>query len=193
MPQTNLQPHLYGMRGTLSAQLAAERLDRAARAIASPVTTRRGLAARLNYLTRHRGGHQALRDAGVTVTPRTLRNWQRGTTSPSPANRQRIDDAYLRLRRKNLAPTLARRLNNDGRGTRVELYPHDQTAVDAPRRRGNVTGHRTVNCRHWEHIAAAWADQDPTALKDAWQDAVLEEVGSDWGAYEYSTAVGFPL
>ncbi|WP_037569925.1 hypothetical protein [Phaeacidiphilus oryzae] len=191
MPYNNLQPHLYGMRGEPGWRLAGRRLDEIAHGIASPVTSRRGLTARLNYLARHKGGDQALRAAGVTVTARTLRRWQTGKAGPSRANRDRVDAAYLALRRRNVAEYLIRRLNNRGRGTRVEIHPHDQSQVQGARRRGNVTTHRSVNVRHWEGIVESWAEGDEAELAAEWQDAVLEDLGSDWGGYEYCSGIGF--
>src|ERR1051325_6611128 len=70
--------------------------------IKSPVDTRRGLKARMRYLTTTKGGPQALADAGIHATPTTIRAWTRGTQRPRPANLEAIDTAYWNLRAHNV-------------------------------------------------------------------------------------------
>lgn len=43
--------------------------------IATPVTQRRGMMARLHYLMRSGHAKAAAREAGLTVTNRTLKRW----------------------------------------------------------------------------------------------------------------------
>jgi hypothetical protein len=185
------RPHILGMDGRPGWEWAAKRLDELARHIASPLTSRRGWMARVHYLLSHRGGELALRQAGVTVTQRTLKRWQAGRQVPRPGNLERIEAAYTGLRRRNVAASLIRRLNRGGRGTAVEIFPHDQSGVAQPHRRWNVATYRRVNVRHWEDIVESWAEQDEMALRGAWEDAVLDEIGSDWGGYEFCNGVGF--
>ncbi len=45
------------------------------------------------------------------------------------------------------------RLNREGRGTRVEIHPLDQSQVPRPLQR--VVGYRTMNVRRWDGIAAS--------------------------------------
>ncbi|MYS83505.1 hypothetical protein [Embleya scabrispora] len=191
MPYRSLEPGKYGMRGTRASALAAERLDELADGITSPVDTERGLAARLRYLTASRAGYAAMDAAGITVTSRTLAAWLAEEQFPTRANLRRIEAAYRDLRRRNVARSLIRRLNNNGRGTRVELHPHDQSGVREPHRRAGVAAHRSVNVRRWDAIVRAWAAGDEPTLDDLWTDEVLADLGSDWGGYEYATAVGF--
>jgi hypothetical protein len=179
------------MDGDRSADLAARRLDDLAEFFTSPVDSERGLAARLRYLTGSPAGYQAMSAAGIEATQRTLIAWLAEQRTPSRANLGRIETAYRALRRRNVSAHLTQRLNNGGRGTRVEIHPHSQAGVQPPRRRGNVSQHRSVNVRHWEGIVGAWADGDPRELAGEWQDAALEELGSDWGGYEYASGVGF--
>ncbi|RII13367.1 hypothetical protein DSC45_23745 [Streptomyces sp. YIM 130001] len=47
--------------------------------------------ARLNYLTRTDHARTAARDAGLTVTDRTLKAWLDGKRSPSKKNLARIE------------------------------------------------------------------------------------------------------
>ncbi|GAA1436126.1 hypothetical protein GCM10009601_63070 [Streptomyces thermospinosisporus] len=177
----------YGAQGERGSQAAARVLDSLSGGIASPVTTRRGLSARLRYLTRSKAGHQAMREAGITVTPRTLKAWLAGKQRPNKANLAKIDTAYWALRRKNVAKYLLRRLNANG-GTRVEIHPVDQSHVPIPRQR--ILEYRRLNIRHWDAIVDAWMRGDAQALDDAWIDQMVN-LGSQWGKYEYVTSVGF--
>lgn len=194
MPERTLDFGLYGAQGTRSAQLAGEVLDRLALegGIRSPVTTRRGLYARLNYLTNSAAGYQAMREAGITVTRGTLRRWLRHRQTPTPDNLARIDAAYRGYRRRNVARHLLARLNARG-GTRVEIQPLDQSAVADPRRRiieTDAAGFRRLRIRRWDGIVDAWVAGDDEALADAWE-GWLTDLGSQWGQYEYVTSVGF--
>ncbi|MFI6979217.1 transcriptional regulator [Embleya sp. NPDC050154] len=191
MPYRSLEPGKYGMRGMRASALAAERLDELADGVSSPVDTERGLAARLRYLTASRAGYEAMETAGIAVTPRTLAAWLAEDQTPNRANLRRIDAAYRDLRRRNVARSLTRRLNNGGRGTRVELHPHDQSGVREPHRRAGVAGHRSVNVRRWDAIVRAWAAGDERMLDELWTDEVLADLGSDWGGFEFASGVGF--
>ncbi|MET8978959.1 transcriptional regulator [Streptomyces sp. NPDC004539] len=177
----------YGAHGERGSEAAARVLDSLAGGITSPVTTPRGLAARLRYLTRSPAGHRAMQDAGITVTPRTLKAWLDGKQRPNNKNLTKIDTAYRTLRRHNVARYLLHRLNSGG-GTRVEIHPLDQTHVPSPHRR--VLEHRRLNIRHWDAIIHAWSRNNPQALDDAWIDQITD-LGSQWGKYEYVTSVGF--
>ncbi|MGW0761980.1 transcriptional regulator [Streptomyces sp. NPDC002814] len=187
MPDRTEDFGLYGASGERGSTSAARVLDSLAQGIASPVTSRRGLSARLRYLTRSTAGHDAIRDAGITVTPRTLKAWLTGKQRPNKANLAKIDAAYWALRRRNVARYLLRRLNANG-GTRVEIHPLDQSQVPIPRRR--ILEYRRLNIRNWDAIVDAWATGDTQALDDAWIDQIVN-LGSQWGKYEYVTSVGF--
>lgn len=193
MPERTLNFGLYRAKGRKSSQLAADVLDRLALegGIRSPVTTRRGLDARLNYLTNSPAGYQAMREAGITVTPGTLRRWLRHTQHPSQENAARLDAAYRAYRSRNVARHLLQRLNARG-GTRVEIQPLDQSAVADPRRRviEPVAEFRRLKIRTWDQIVEAWAAGNDAALDAAWVDW-LRTLGSDWGKYEYATSVNF--
>ncbi|MGI5461255.1 transcriptional regulator [Streptomyces sp. CA-249302] len=177
----------YGARGTRGSEAAARVLDSLAGGIASPVTSRRGLLARLRYLTRSSAGRTALEEAGVTVTDRTLKAWLAGRRTPNKANLAGIDTAYQTLRRHNVARYLLRRLNADG-GTRVEIHPLDQSQVPAPHQR--VLEYRRLNIRTWDTIIEAWSRANAQALDTAWIDQMVN-LGSQWGKYEYVSSVGF--
>ncbi|MFJ3581902.1 transcriptional regulator [Streptomyces sp. NPDC090127] len=187
MPEHTREFGHYGARGIKSSEAAGRRLDQLVETIASPVTTRRGLQARLHYLTRSAQALRQAREAGLTATDRTVKAWLAGKRQPNRANLERIDRAYRSVRRLNVARYLLARLNARG-GTRVELHPLNQSQVARPHQR--VLGFRSLNIRRWDRIVAAWAAGDERALDDAWIDQIAD-LGSDWGKYEYVTNLGF--
>ncbi|WP_405785195.1 hypothetical protein OG512_47845 [Streptomyces sp. NBC_01378] len=89
--------------------------------IASPITSKRGQDARLNYL-KSEAGRNELRAQGVS--DRAMRSWFTGKARPSKANLDRLDSAYWVRRRANLIRSgwLKRHLDNDGQGRRLEIY-----------------------------------------------------------------------
>ncbi|MEU0969210.1 transcriptional regulator [Streptomyces sp. NPDC005917] len=188
MPERNIDFGKYGARGIKGHQAVARQLDALAGYITTPITTRRGLLARLHYLTRSDHARAAARKAGLTATDRTIRAWLAGTRQPSRQNLERIEQAYRTVRRENVARYLLARLNREGRGTRVEFHPLNQSQVSRPRQR--PVEFRTLNVRRWDRIVAAWVAGDEQELDDAWIDQVAD-LGSQWGQYEYVTNIGF--
>jgi hypothetical protein len=178
----------YGARGIKGHEAVARRLDSLAGYITTPVTTRRGLLARLHYLTRTKHARAAAREAGLTVTDRTIKAWLDGKRTPTKKNLERIETAYRAVRRHNVARYLLARLNREGRGTRVEIHPLNQSQVSRPRQR--VVEFRSLNVRQWDRIVEAWAADDLEALDEAWVDRIVD-LGSEWGQYEYVTNIGF--
>ncbi|MBW8706942.1 hypothetical protein MBT84_45660 [Streptomyces sp. MBT84] len=67
MPERNKHFGLYGARGIKGHEAVARQLDALAGYIATPVTVRRGLLARLHYLTRTDHARAAAREAGERV------------------------------------------------------------------------------------------------------------------------------
>ncbi|CCK32744.1 hypothetical protein BN159_8366 [Streptomyces davaonensis JCM 4913] len=189
MPERNIEFGKYGASGIKGYEAAARQLDALAGFITTPLTTRRGLLARLHYLTRTPHARKAARDAGLTVTDRTLQAWLEGRRSPSRKNLHNVETAYRTVRRHNVARYLLARLNRQGRGTRVEFHPFNQSQVDRPRQR--VVSFRTLNVRHWDRIVEAWAAADDEALDEAWVSDATVDLGSEWGQYEYVTTIGF--
>ncbi|MFE0175760.1 transcriptional regulator [Streptomyces sp. NPDC059002] len=187
MPERIHEFGKFGARGIKGHEAVARRLDDLAGGIATPVTVRRGLLARLHYLTRSGHARAAAREAGLTATDRTVRAWLDGRRNPSRKNLERIESAYRVVRRKNVARYLLGRLNARG-GTRVELHPLNQSQVPRPHQR--VLEFRTLNIRRWDHIVDAWARGDDGALDAAWVDQIVD-LGSQWGQYEYVSNVGF--
>ncbi|WKK24412.1 transcriptional regulator [Streptomyces olivoreticuli] len=189
MPERNIDFGKFGAHGIKGSDAVARKLDELAGGIATPVTAKRGMLARLHYLTKSAHARTAARDAGLTVTDRTLKAWLEGKRSPSKASLERIDAAYRAVRRHNVARHLLKRLNRDGRGTRVEIHPLNQSQVPRPLQR--VVEYRTMNVRRWDKIVDSWAVGDYQGLDEAWTTDVLPDLGSQWGQYEYVTNVGF--
>ena len=189
MPERNIEFGKYGASGVKGYEAVARRLDALANFVATPITQRRGLLARLHYLTRTDHARQAAREVGLTVTDRTLKAWLDGKRNPSKKNLQAIETAYRTVRRHNVARYLLARLNRRGRGTRVEFHPLNQSQVPGPRQR--VLSFRTLNVRHWDRIIEAWAADDEQAMDDAWINDAVVDLGSEWGQYEYVTNIGF--
>ncbi|MFF9011354.1 hypothetical protein ACF09C_00025 [Streptomyces sp. NPDC014870] len=180
----------YNARGIKGGEALIQELNRIVHSsgISSPVTSHRGLTARLRYLDSP-AGREALKAQGVT--PRTIRSWMRGKTKPSKANLQRIDSAYWERRRANLIRSgwLKRHLDNNGRGRRMEIYPIDQTQVPEQRRRPSVS-QRSITVRYiWNDLVDAYADQNDDLMDEIWDD-VITDLDSDYNAYAYVASIG---
>ncbi|MFG3398757.1 transcriptional regulator [Streptomyces parvus] len=179
----------YGAAGAPGAEALGIAMEGMVRGIASPVDSERGLAARLNYLTRSDAGYEAMDRAGVHVSPRTLMAWLAEERTPNKANLARLDAAYWDLRRRNVAADLKHRLNNNGRGTRVEINPVNQRGVEEKYRRDLAP--RSVNVRGvWDRAVDAWMDDDLDELDAVW-DEVLDLIGSDYDGYSYVSSIGW--
>ncbi|MEU0040716.1 transcriptional regulator [Streptomyces sp. NPDC006333] len=188
MPERNVEFGKYGARGIKGHEAVARQLDNLAGYIATPITARRGLNARLTYLTRTAHARAAAAAAGFTPTKAQLKSWREGSVTPRRATLEKIEQAYRTVRRENVARYLLARLNREGRGTRVEIHPLNQSQVDRPRQR--EVSMRHMNVRRWDRIVAAWAAGAEQELDDAWVEQVID-LGSQWGQYEYVTNVGF--
>ncbi|MFJ3581707.1 transcriptional regulator [Streptomyces sp. NPDC090127] len=189
MPERSIEFGKFGARGVKGHELVARQLDEFAGFVATPVEQRRGFLARLNYLTRSEHARQAARVAGLTVTDRTIKAWKAGERAPSRRNLERVEAAYLAVRRQNVARYLLARLNRQGRGTRVELHPLVQSQVPRPHQR--YVEYRHLNVRRWDRIVSAWADNDIQRMDDVWVSDVTQDLGSQWGQYEYVSSIGF--
>jgi hypothetical protein len=155
--------------------------------IRSPATTARGLSARLNYL-QGAGGRQMMQEAGITATDGTIRRWRTGRQRPRPAGCDLIVPAYWRLRTRNVTRNLGwlrQRLDNHGRGIVLEIYPVDQSTVEAKRRRSiqkvDAQRNKKVRASQWPAIIDAYQAGDLGTLKDQWMD-IIADLDSDWAA-----------
>ncbi|MFD3788736.1 transcriptional regulator [Streptomyces cyaneofuscatus] len=179
----------YGANGAPGGEALGIAMEGMVRGISSPVDSERGLAARLNYLTKSDAGYEAMDRAGIHVAPRTLMAWLAEERTPNKANLARLDAAYWDLRRRNVAADLKHRLNNNGRGTRVEINPVNQGGVDRKYRRELAP--RSINVRGvWDRAVDAWMDDDQDELDAVW-DEILDLIGSDYDGYSYVSSIGW--
>lgn len=147
---------------------------------ASPST-----AQQLKYLTDRKGGPEAMRSAGIP--DRTRRGWKSGRT-PGAKNRERLADAYWRLRATNWRRTgrtpspavrtsLAPQLQERAHGRRMTITPVDSRDV-APQAQGAQSKARERTMRpsdhSWDRLVDSWANDDETALDTAWMDFASE-------------------
>ncbi|MFI9106579.1 hypothetical protein ACIGXA_39390 [Streptomyces fildesensis] len=179
----------HGAQGISGARALATELDRIAHqgGITSPVTTHRGLTARLRYLS-NPPGREVLHKNGIST--RLLRSWDRGA-HPSRAKLEAVDRAYQDHRKANLVRSgaLKRLLNNGGQGRRIEIYPVDQSRVDEKYRRPTLS-ERSVQARYiWDDLVAAWGRDDENALDEIWDD-VITDLDSQYAAYAYVGSLG---
>lgn len=181
----------YKAKGIPGGVAIAMRIERAVTGIKSPVTSPRGLAARLRYLTNSQAGRDAMERAGITVRPETVQNWVDRVTHPQRHNREKLDSAYWDLRRRNLAREFKSRLKDEGRGTQIEIYPVDQSQVNARHRREIQI--RKVKVRGlWDDLVEAWVEGDDGKLDISW-DEILNGLGSDRDKYTYVSHIGFGI
>ncbi|CAM5551462.1 hypothetical protein SBADM41S_07754 [Streptomyces badius] len=179
----------HGANGAPGGEALGIAMEGMVRGISSPVDSERGLAARLNYLTKSDAGYEAMDRAGVHVSPRTLMAWLAEERTPNKANLARLDAAYWDLRRRNVAADLKARLNNNGRGTLVEINPVNQRGVEQKYRRDLAP--RSINVRGvWDRAVDAWMDDDQDELDAVW-DEVLDLIGSDYDGYSYVSSIGW--
>ncbi|MEU0133917.1 transcriptional regulator [Streptomyces sp. NPDC006296] len=180
---------VFNARGLPGADALGAAIENMVTGIASPADSDRGLAARLRYLTRTDAGYEAMDRAGIHVSPRTLIAWLAEDRTPNKANRTRLDAAYWDLRRRNVTTDLKHRLNNDGRGTRVEINPVDQSAVDSRHRRDLAA--RSINVRGvWDRAVDAWLDENVAELDAIW-DEIIQDLGSQYDAYSNVSSIGW--
>ncbi|MFE5118401.1 transcriptional regulator [Streptomyces sp. NPDC056669] len=181
----------FRARGVHGGVALAEGIDRMVTGIESPVDSERGLAARLRYLTASDAGYEAMDRVGIHVRPRTLIAWLAGEQTPTKANLARLDAAYWDLRRRNVAADLKRRLNNRGRGTRIEIDPVDQSRVQHRHQRDLETRNINVRGAVWDRAVDAWIAEDTQELEAIWDDIIQSTLGTDWDAYTHVSSIGW--
>jgi len=82
---------------------------------------------------------------------------------------------------------LTKRLQQEGRGTRVEIYPVNQANVPAQHRRD--VQQRSIRVRDWATITHAWAAGDADQLDQEWGD-IIADIASEYVAYAYVSGIG---
>ncbi|MGW8743653.1 transcriptional regulator [Streptomyces sp. NPDC055794] len=141
----------------------------------------------LLYLTRSRAGYLYMQDCGIRLDRQMITAWLAEERRPRLEQQRRLEDAFRLLRRRNMAPSMTRRLNAGG-GTRVEIYPVDQSDVDDKHRR--TARWRRKNIYRWDPIVVAWSRSDLRELTHQWHD-VITDLDSDWRMYEHVAHLGF--
>lgn len=185
----------HGKYGPTGGELIRDAFDAYARSrlIRSDPNSRRGVSARLNYLTSHRGGVEALQAQGLAARPRTLRGWLAGLVVPRRSSREAIDRAYRELRIRNVARELRRRLA-DGRRITVEPLPADAVPHTKQTRQGQFDDREVfVDGGTWARFVDAWEDDDDRYMDDIWMDDVCGDLGSPPEAYYEVAHVGFTI
>ncbi|MFJ3616221.1 transcriptional regulator [Streptomyces hydrogenans] len=176
-----------GAHGVPAALALTTTLDEIAGISQPYLTPRDRHRSHLLYLTRSRAGYALMQQSGILLDPRKITAWLSEERIPSAEQQQRLDEAFRRLRRRNMAPSLTRRLNSGG-GTRVEIHPVDQSGVDAKHQR--VARWRRKNIHRWDPIVAAWSCGDMREMTHQWEHAI-SDLDSDWRQYEHVTRLGF--
>ncbi|MEV0361017.1 hypothetical protein AB0H71_33650 [Nocardia sp. NPDC050697] len=180
-----------GASGVGGGQAISDRLSELAEGVKSPVTTDRGLSARLRYLTKSSAGYEAMESAGLDVTARTFTAWLAEERTPNAANLAKIEAAYTDLHHQNMAGSLKRRLSGDGTGTRIEVHPVDQSAVPPEQQRDLRIRRVTVRPDEWTRLVDQWAAGDIGAMNATWAQVAADTLGTDWHAYEAVDHIGF--
>jgi hypothetical protein len=176
-----------GAQGVPGAVALTATLDEIAQITEPHKTPEDGLRRNLLYLTRSRTGYAYMQDCGIRLDRRKITAWLAEERVPDARQQRCLEDAFRLLRRRNMATSMTRRLNA-GSGTSVEIYPVDQSEVEAQHQR--VARWRHKNIYRWDPIIAAWSRSDLRDLTHQWQD-VIAELGSDWRQYEHVTHLGF--
>ncbi len=127
--------------------------------------------------------------AGIHVRP-TPHRLAAGEQTPK-ANLARLDAAYWDLRRCNVVAGLKRRLNNRGRGTRIEIDPVDQSRVQHRHQRDLQTRNINVRGAVWDRAVDAWIAHDTQELEAIWDDIIQSTLGTDWDAYTHVSSIGW--
>ncbi|WP_121832818.1 transcriptional regulator [Streptomyces sp. S1] len=181
----------FGARGKRGGEAIGNRL--------SELADRGGLKgfhARVSYLTKSAAGQAAMIAAGIDLnnksTQRTVLKWlgdQEAATTA--AYRKKVDQAYEQFRRRNIASSLKKRLNNNGRGTRIEVHPITQAGVKPSHKRDLEVRKINVRPSQWDTLVDQWAADDTAGMNQTWDAIAEDSLGSDWGAYSEVSAIGF--
>ncbi|MFI6771140.1 helix-turn-helix domain-containing protein [Streptomyces sp. NPDC050355] len=174
----------FGAKGTPLGRAVAEFLDEAAagrqRGIKSPITTRRGLKARLNQLGKNR---ELAAQHGIK--PRDLNDWAKGRRNPRKASLDKIERAYQEtLAHRSAAGRRAVRREFDrGRGATIQVTPLDQRAVPQQRRRDIPEAEIRITQYRWGPMLDAWENDDYDAMEDLAYEAMEE--GGEYLVYAW--------
>lgn len=185
----------HGQYGPSGGELIGDAFDAYAssRFFRSDPNSRRGFAARLNYLLGRRGGADALARQGMSPRPRQVRQWLAGLVSPRRSTRAAVDRAYRELRLHNVARDLRRKLAS-GRRITVEPLPPDAVSHRSATRQGQFDDREVwVSGALWAQFVDAWEEGDQEGMEDLWMDDVCSDLGSPPEGYYEVAHVGFTI
>ncbi|MEU5157776.1 MULTISPECIES: hypothetical protein [Actinomycetes] len=168
-----------GAAGTPLGRAVAEFLDEAAagrqRGVKSPITTRRGLDARLRQLNEHR---DIAIQHGVKLS--SLNNWTNGRRDPRKrkASLEKIERAYQAVlaQRSTAGRRAVRKEFDRGRGANIQVTPLNQAAVREKHRRVIQPGEIRISEYRWAPLLKAWERGDYDEMEDL-AFAAMEEGG----------------
>ncbi|MFE2675727.1 hypothetical protein [Streptomyces hygroscopicus] len=184
-------------------QLNIEVLDlMASGEVTPPADVSPNVRTQLDYLNTRKGGREAMDRAGIPA--RTRRGWK--TRTPSPASRERINQAYWQLRATNWKRTgrtppppvrqaIAPRLKERAHGKRMSITPVDWRDVRRQAQGAQkVASEREIrpSRRSWDNLIDAWSSGDETDLDTAWMD-FASEIDSPPELYYEVAHIGFFL
>lgn len=136
--------------------------------------------AQLTYLTRSERGRI---NSSALFGRRNLIAWLSEDRDPTRANQAAIQRAYDERRRPQVAQALLTALDNDGNGTRVDVYPLENDVHTAH------LNMQTIEIDDWEDIIQAWYDGDDDELDAVWDD-YADDIYPP-GAYSHVSHLGF--
>ncbi|MGW8361858.1 hypothetical protein ACWGK1_14955 [Streptomyces wedmorensis] len=71
----------------------------------------------------------------------------------------------------------------------MEIYPVDQSHVEAKYQRPNIS-QRSITVRYiWSDLVDAWATRNQNLIDEIWDD-VISDLDSGYAAYAYVSAIG---
>lgn len=125
----------------------------------------------------------------ASTVRRPLMAWLADTRIRNKADRSRLD-AVLGPAAPQRGGRPRERLNNQGRGTRVEINLVDQSRVEDRRQRDLSS--RNISVRGvWDRAVDAWIDDDVDELDAIWGD-IIQDLGSEWDADSNVSSIGWP-
>ncbi|MGW5818070.1 hypothetical protein [Streptomyces noursei] len=173
-----------GASGTPLGRAVGEFLDEAAasrqRGVKSPITTRRGLNARINQLNKHRDVA-----AQHGIKPRSLREWGKGDRTPRKSSLDKIERAYQAVlaQRSAAGRRSIRREFDRGRGATIQVTPLNQQSVRRKFQRDIQPGEVRISEYRWRPMLDAWEEGDYDQMERLAYEAMEE--GGEYLVYAW--------
>jgi hypothetical protein len=147
--------------------------------VRTPVGQRRGLLARMNQLEKlharkgDKPGQAATRAAeSAGISPRTWRDWRKGTHPPGAASTRKLEGAY---NRQITLPAFRKSIKEKKTPTKVNVTATIRW-TDSDKKKYNATAYRTVKFTKMGPVMAAtikaWAGAGPEAAAAAFERGV---------------------